>query len=386
MLSAASWILTENRVVFMRKKMEENYPERHCQFGRHVNTINKDINLHRNNMDLREEEQKEEEKDISIPRSSPTNANGTDDVLRTSTLADARPATPRSLALETRPRLKRLVAPALSLLERSVSVASDDYATAAISPSPDDNDDMMLDIDGMETPSDSESLHFPVHDSDSEDDQIDLEVTSSCQKPHSGLIAEQLGMGSLDHDHVDSQGTRWRQFYTGDPPQESLVNMTVLEPYLRILSHGGCYGDESNDIIVFSSCYLPQNTIENYQVVMDNLFRYLVGTLDLMVENSYVIVYLCATAQRNKIPAIGWLRECYTTIDRRLRKNLQNLYVVHPTWYIKGLITIIKPFLSTKFSRKLQFIDSLQQLSEHIPTERVQILESVRQFDEKMNR
>ena len=46
--------------------------------------------------------------------------------------------------------------------------------------------------------------------------------------------------------------------------------------------------------------------------------RYVVGTLDLMVAENYVIVYLCAMAQRDKLPTIGWLRECYTTVDRRL--------------------------------------------------------------------
>uniref|UniRef100_A0A4W5R369 CRAL-TRIO domain-containing protein n=1 Tax=Hucho hucho TaxID=62062 RepID=A0A4W5R369_9TELE len=254
-------------------------------------------------------------------------------------------APPSSLALTgPRPRKKRLVAPALSLT-----------LDPALSPSPDDDDlGLDIDLDAMETPSDSESLHFPVHN-------MDLEV------------------GSLDQDQVDSQGTRWRRFRTGDPLQESLVNMSVLEPYLRVLSHGGYYGEGSNDIIVFSSCYLPENTMENYQHVMDNLFRYVVGTLDLMVAENYVIVYLCAMAQRDKLPTIGWLRECYTTVDRRLRKNLKGLYIVHPTWYIKALITIIKPFISSKFSRKLQFIDSLRELSQHIPIERVQIPDCVRQ-------
>ncbi|KAK2830949.1 hypothetical protein Q5P01_018880 [Channa striata] len=162
--------------------------------------------------------------------------------------------------------------------------------------------------------------------------------------------------------------------------------MSVLEPFLRVLSHGGYYGDGMNDIIVFSSCYLPANSLENYQYVMDNLFRYVVGTLELMVTENYVIVYLCAGGQKDKVPGIGWLRECYTTIDRRLRKNLKGFYVVHPTWYIKALITIIKPFISSKFSRKLQFVDSLQDLSHLIPTEHVQIPDCVRQYDQKLSR
>lgn len=41
------------------------------------------------------------------------------------------------------------------------------------------------------------------------------------------------------------------------------------------------------------------------------------GTLDLMVSENYLLVYLCAMAPRNKLPAIRWLRQCYTSIDRR---------------------------------------------------------------------
>lgn len=52
--------------------------------------------------------------------------------------------------------------------------------------------------------------------------------------------ADQPGLGALEHeDMVDKQGTRWRCFTTGDPPQENWVNMSVLEPFLRVLSHGG---------------------------------------------------------------------------------------------------------------------------------------------------
>lgn len=45
--------------------------------------------------------------------------------------------------------------------------------------------------------------------------------------------------------------------------------------------------------------------------------RYIVGTLDLMVSEKYILVYLCAMAPRNKLPAIKWLHQCYTSIDRR---------------------------------------------------------------------
>ncbi|XP_028453888.1 BCL2/adenovirus E1B 19 kDa protein-interacting protein 2 [Perca flavescens] len=296
-----------------------------------------------------------------------------------------RPAPPSSLAL-SRPTKKRiLAAPALSLsLGRSESAVSEDFPSGFLSPSPeDDDDDTALDFD-LATPSDSESLAFPVYDLDLEDDLRRLGVASRL-RPESGPGSSELGALERE-DIVDAQGTRWRRFSTGDPPQESSVDMTVLQPFLNVLSHGGYYSDGTNDIIVFSSCYLPENSLENYQYVMDNLFRYVVGTLDLMVAENYVIVYFCAGGQKNKLPGISWLRECYTTIDRRLRKNLKGFFVVHPTWYIKALATIIKPFISSKFSRKLQFVDSLQELSRFVPTEHVQIPECVTQYDQKQNR
>ncbi|MEQ2197638.1 hypothetical protein XENOCAPTIV_001379, partial [Xenoophorus captivus] len=141
----------------------------------------------------------------------------------------------------------------------SASITSDDLQSAFLSPSPEDVEDTGLDfdLDAIETPSDSESLHFPIYDLDlealfsSSDDLQRLGVASRHHKasgsssrsdsgPGSLPGPDQFGLGALEReDVVDSEGTRWRCFTTGDPPQESKVNMSVLEPYLRVLSHGG---------------------------------------------------------------------------------------------------------------------------------------------------
>ncbi|XP_036371996.1 BCL2/adenovirus E1B 19 kDa protein-interacting protein 2-like [Megalops cyprinoides] len=292
---------------------------------------------------------------------------------------------PASLALSGNcTRKKRLVAPAISLtLERSDSVFSDDFATAALSPSPDDDPELDINLEDLDTPSDSESFGFPDSSHNLEWDDDLPRVGRGVGAVARASVTEQAEIGHMELDQVDSDGRRWRRFNISG--QECYVNMTVLEPYLQVLSHGGYYGDGLNAIIVFSSCYLPENTIKDYQYVMDNLFRYIVGTLELMVSENYVIVYLCGMAPRSKMPNIKWLRQCYMTIDRRLRKNLKGLFIVHPVWYIKALLTIIKPFISAKFSRKVRFIPSLQELSAFIPMEHVQIPECIRQFDQNMN-
>ncbi|KAL0985309.1 hypothetical protein UPYG_G00155310 [Umbra pygmaea] len=302
-----------------------------------------------------------------------------------------RPVPPTSLALSGNPmRKKRLVAPNLSLtlshtdsVDHSLKSGDTGFSAAALSPE-EDNAELDINVDEMETPSDSESCNFPdsMHDLEWEDDLPRLgEGKDQASGP---TVLEKAEMGSMELDQVDSRGRRWRRFRIAG--QDYHVNMSVLEPYLQVLSHGGYYGETMNAIILFTSCYLPESTVENYEYVMDHLFRYIVGTLDLMVSESYVMVYLCSMAPRNKMPAIKWLRQCYSSIDRRLRKDLKGLFVVHPAWYIRALITLVKPFISEKFSRKIRFMHNLEELSEYIPMEHLQIPDSIRQYDMKINK
>ncbi|XP_061764529.1 bcl-2/adenovirus E1B 19 kDa-interacting protein 2-like protein isoform X5 [Nerophis ophidion] len=285
-------------------------------------------------------EDKEEEEEREEDKKEEDTGGGVGE--ETSSRATAERPSTLPISMSCGVKKKRvLAAPALSVsLGRS---ESGDFHSAFLSPSPGDQDDggLDFDLDAMETPSDSESLRFPTDDLDLE---VDVQGGSVLASPHTGslLDSEQGGLGALEReDVVDNKGTRWRAFTVNEPPQERRVNMSVLEPFLKILSHGGYYGDGMNDIIVISSCYLPENGLENYQYVMDNLFR--------------------------------------------LRKNLKGVYVVHPTWSIKALITIIKPFISSKFSRKLQFVSSLQDLAALVPTEHVQIPDCVRLYDHSLS-
>lgn len=103
----------------------------------------------------------------------------------------------------------------------------------------------------------------------------------------------------------------------------------------------------------------------------------------------------------------------------RLRKDLKGLFVVHPAWYVRAVITVIKPFIrwarmiirsanrtrchiiiirrfvliskplslnrfslacSEKFSRKMRFIHSLQELAEFVPVDQLQIPDCIREW------
>ncbi|XP_019896050.1 BCL2/adenovirus E1B 19 kDa protein-interacting protein 2 isoform X2 [Esox lucius] len=255
---------------------------------------------------------------------------------------------------------KKLAAPDISLtLDRSDgSLLSDDL----------DEESTELDLDDIDTPSDN-SNEFEW-----EDDLPRPKRTEVLQK----------GVGSVPEYSAyeeREEGRRWRVFRIGD--QEHRVDMKAIEPYKRVISHGGYYGDGLNAIIVFAVCYMPESDQPNYRYIMDNLFKYVIGTLELLVAENYMIVYLNGATSRKKMPSVGWLRKCYQQIDRRLRKNLKSLIIVHPSWFIRTLLALTKPFISSKFSQKIQFVFSLNDLSELVPMEYVSVPDCIKELDKE---
>ncbi|KAM4553599.1 BCL2/adenovirus E1B 19 kDa protein-interacting protein 2 isoform 1-T1 [Fundulus diaphanus] len=257
---------------------------------------------------------------------------------------------------------KKLSAPDISLtLDRSEgSVLSDELEEST-----------ELDLDEIETPSDN-SNEFEW-----EDDLPKPKTTEILQK---GVESVQEYSASEERE----EGRRWRIFRIGD--QDHRVDMKAIELYKRVISHGGYYGDGLNAIIVFAVCFMPESSQPNYRYIMDNLFKYVIGTLELLVAENYMIVYLNGATSRKKMPTVGWLRKCYQQIDRRLRKNLKSLIIVHPSWFIRTLLAITKPFISSKFTQKVKYVYSLTDLAELVPMEYVSIPDCIKQFDAEKNR
>ncbi|XP_037600797.1 bcl-2/adenovirus E1B 19 kDa-interacting protein 2-like protein [Cebus imitator] len=69
----------------------------------------------------------------------------------------------------------------------------------------------------------------------------------------------------------------------------------------------------------------------------------------------------------------------------QLRKNLRALVVVHATWYVKAFLALLRPFISSKFTRKIRFLDSLEELAQLISLDQVHIPEAVRQLDQDLH-
>lgn len=88
------------------------------------------------------------------------------------------------------------------------------------------------------------------------------------------------------------------------------IDMKVIDPYKRVLSHGGYLKSGGhNAIVVFSACHLPDRSRADYHYVMNNLFLYVVKTLEQLVTEDYVLVYLHGGSNRGNVPPFPWLKK-----------------------------------------------------------------------------
>ncbi|XP_039659909.1 protein starmaker-like isoform X8 [Perca fluviatilis] len=258
---------------------------------------------------------------------------------------------------------RKLAAPPMNVsLDRSEGSLLSEDALDTEDEASDTGDDLDVNVD-EDTPDEADSLELNRHESN-------------------------LGAGAASSDAIaghrsaeeSSENRLWRSVMVGE--QEHRIDMKCIEPYKRVISHGGYYA-EQNAIIVFAACFLPDSNCDNYNYVMENLFLYVISTLELMVAEDYMIVYLNGATPRRRMPGFTWMKKCYQMIDRRLKKNLKMFIIVHPSWFIRTLLGITRPFISSKFSSKIKYVNSLQELGEIIPMEFVHIPPSIVKYDEE---
>ncbi|CAK9300075.1 unnamed protein product [Gordionus sp. m RMFG-2023] len=133
-------------------------------------------------------------------------------------------------------------------------------------------------------------------------------------------------------------------------------------------------------IIIISACNLPTRDKMDY----NRFLKYITTTLDTFVELDYVIVYFhCGLNSKNK-PPMSWLWQAYKMFDHKYKKNLKQLYLVHPTNFVKIFYQIFKPAISNKFGHKIVKINFLYELQTHMLIEQLYIPKLVLEHDSKL--
>uniref|UniRef100_A0A452V1V9 Rho GTPase-activating protein 8-like n=1 Tax=Ursus maritimus TaxID=29073 RepID=A0A452V1V9_URSMA len=160
--------------------------------------------------------------------------------------------------------------------------------------------------------------------------------------------------------------------------------LSTNHPFYDVARHGilQVAGEDrfGRRVITFSCCRMPPS----HELDHRRLLEYLKHTLDQYVESDYTIVYFHYGLNSRNKPSLGWLQSTYKEFDRRYRKNLKALYVVHPTNFLKVLWTIFRPLISHKFGKKVIYFNYLSELREHLKYDQLLVPPEVLRYDEKL--
>ena len=101
----------------------------------------------------------------------------------------------------------------------------------------------------------------------------------------------------------------------------------------------------------------------------EQLFLYIIDLLDPITEVDYSLVYVVMS--EGKKPSFSFLRKFYGTMSRKYKKNLKQLFVVHPSFWVRAGFQFFRPFISSKFWKKVVYIHDVRQLYQYMSPSQV---------------
>ncbi|XP_043463176.1 rho GTPase-activating protein 1 [Leptopilina heterotoma] len=231
-----------------------------------------------------------------------------------------------------------------------------------------------------------------------DDTELQASTTNATKLLEQSLDLNASGVGtSIDYlESPVSDGTieeNFEEALVDAPVIETAADLAALdreladeEDYLDISKHGivEVVGDDSagRKIIVVSACKLPPVNREAFNHA--KFLRYLTHTLDTFVEQDYSLVYFHYGLTSKNKPPLSWLWQAYKAFDRKYKKNLKALYLVHPTNFIRIVWQIFKPAISAKFGRKMMYVNYLEELAQYINLDQLIIPSQVIEHDEQL--
>lgn len=113
--------------------------------------------------------------------------------------------------------------------------------------------------------------------------------------------------------------------------------------------------------------------------------RFIIKSIEQYVQNDYSIAYFHQGLKENSKPSTAFLWNSYKELDRNFKKNLKQLYVVHPTTVFRCIWWFFRPIVSEKFRKKLIYTSSLDELKQMLGLKHLNVPEGVREFDDSVN-
>lgn len=159
-----------------------------------------------------------------------------------------------------------------------------------------------------------------------------------------------------------------------EEPFEDIFNDISTHEIIQVIADGDRVG---RPIVVVYAYRLPSSKEMDHT----RLLQYLTQIIDKIVDQDYTIVYFHYGLRSHNKPPVRWLFQAYKQLDRRFKKNLKALYVVHPTRFIRIIFSLFKGFISSKFENKFHYVMCIDELEAALSVSRLNLPSPIRDHD-----
>jgi len=179
---------------------------------------------------------------------------------------------------------------------------------------------------------------------------------------------------SIDSNHLNDKENIEYQYYLERSKELDFSE----ESKFRFLYRCGNDSSGRPVVVIVSANFPPPKSTD-----MERLLLYVIYLMDPIVNDPYILIYVQTNSSSGNSyrPSFKWLRKAYRILNRKYKKNLKLLYVVHPTLWVKAAVKFFKPFISNKFWQKLVYIKEINELFRFVSKDVVRLPEFVYQFE-----
>ncbi|XP_038122374.1 protein GDAP2 homolog isoform X4 [Culex quinquefasciatus] len=133
-------------------------------------------------------------------------------------------------------------------------------------------------------------------------------------------------------------------------------------------------------VIVFCGKWFPAHNID-----LEKALLYLIYLLDPIVKGDYVIAYFHTLTGSNNYPSLQWLKDVYSILPYKYKKNLKAFYIVHPTFWTKMMTWWFTTFMAPAIKTKVHSLPGVEHLYSAIAKDQLEIPAYITEYDMATN-
>ncbi|XP_055537357.1 protein GDAP2 homolog isoform X2 [Wyeomyia smithii] len=133
-------------------------------------------------------------------------------------------------------------------------------------------------------------------------------------------------------------------------------------------------------VVVFCGKWFPAHNTD-----LEKALLYLIYLLDPIVKGDYVIAYFHTLTSSNNYPSLQWLKDVYSILPYKYKKNLKAFYIVHPTFWTKMMTWWFTTFMAPAIKAKVHSLPGVEHLYSAIAKDQLEIPAYITEYDMATN-